>query len=167
MTISVSTDPDIQTPSTGMLSTDSDHLFESQGAAIAVVVVLTLVVVILCISNALLVLTAGWLSKLCRKAVPNSNNVSLNLQDRGGIGATNNSYLEETVITNQGAAGTFLCNLSWFLIPARKSAFQTTSLHLVNSCDISVNPNFNFQALSMSLLRLTRALNSFIIHELN
>lgn len=99
-----STEPSIQTPSTGMLSTDSDHLFESQGSAIAVVTTLSVMVVILCITNAL---TAGYLCTRLpvfrRKTIPNATDAVLQLQEKGGIGAANSSFTEETIIANKGA----------------------------------------------------------------
>ena len=87
-----------------MLSTDSDHLFESRGAAIAVVVTLSVVVVILFTTNAL---TAGYLFTRVpvfrRKTIPNATDAVLQLQAKGGIGAANSSFTEDTIIANKGA----------------------------------------------------------------
>ena len=99
-----STEPSLQTPSTGLLSTDSDQLFESRGAAISVVVTLSIVVVILFTTN---VLTAWYLFTRVpvfrRKTIPNATDAVLQLQAKGGIGAANRSFTEETIIANKGA----------------------------------------------------------------
>lgn len=90
---------DFETPSTGRLSSDSDCLYESQGAAIAVVVLLALAVAVLSATNVLTIMC------LCRRRTEKIGRDECRLPAGrvAPVGATNEGLTADTVLVNKGA----------------------------------------------------------------
>ena len=97
-----SADPDIETPSTGELNRQSDCLFSSQGAAIATITFLAVLVVILFTTNAVTLLYLRHRDRLyqVKHGSTYRDTCDLDLTKRGVV---NKSFEPEdaTVVSNQ------------------------------------------------------------------